>query len=99
MRLPSTVDDLWKDTDRKVRNQVRKAQKEGLVVQEGGEELVDDFYSVFSRNMRDLGTPVYPKRLFAETLAILVVERQRVRGPTGQATACRGHRDPISRLR
>ena len=69
--LPSTVEDLWKDTDRKVRNQVRKAQKEGLMVQEGGQELVDDFYSVFSRNMRDLGTPVYPKRLFVETLGFL----------------------------
>jgi len=69
--LPSTVEDLWKDTDRKVRNQVRKAQKEGLVVQEGGKELVEDFYSVFSRNMRDLGTPVYPRRLFTETLGFL----------------------------
>ena len=66
--LPATVDDLWVDTDRKVRNQVRKAQKEGLVVQEGGRELVDDFYAVFARNMRDLGTPVYPRSLFAETL-------------------------------
>ena len=28
-------------------------------------ELLDAFYAVFSVNMRDLGTPVYPKRFFA----------------------------------
>jgi hypothetical protein len=26
--------------------------------------LLDDFYTVFAENMRDLGTPVYPKRFF-----------------------------------
>jgi FemAB-related protein (PEP-CTERM system-associated) len=66
--LPADRDSLWKQMDRKVRNQVRKAQKEGLRVIEGGLELVDDFYGVFARNMRDLGTPVYSKRLFIETL-------------------------------
>jgi len=65
--LPPTPDALWSDVDRKVRNQVRKAQKDGLTAQRGDSELIADFYSVFSRNMRDLGTPVYPKRLFVET--------------------------------
>lgn len=59
---------LWEDLDRKVRNQIRKAEKSGLVVQRGGEELVADFYTVFARNMRDLGTPVYSRRLFEEVL-------------------------------
>src|SRR4029434_8407704 len=58
---------LWLPVDRKVRNQVRKAQKDGLTAQTGHSELIADFYSVFSRNMRDLGTPVYPKSLFGET--------------------------------
>jgi FemAB-related protein (PEP-CTERM system-associated) len=66
--LAASGEDLWRQTDRKVRNQVRKAQKEGLEARAGGVELVDDFYGVFARNMRDLGTPVYPKRLFVETL-------------------------------
>jgi FemAB-related protein (PEP-CTERM system-associated) len=51
-----------------VRNQVRKAQKEGLVSVSGGAELVPEFYRVFAHNMRDLGTPVYSRRLFDETL-------------------------------
>jgi FemAB-related protein (PEP-CTERM system-associated) len=66
--LPAAVDELWKDIDRKVRNQVRKAQKEGLVAAEGGADLVHEFYPVFARNMRDLGTPVYPRALFESTL-------------------------------
>jgi hypothetical protein len=34
--LPSTTESLWQATDRKIRNQVRKAQKEGLTAAEGG---------------------------------------------------------------
>jgi serine/alanine adding enzyme len=34
----------------------------------GGIELVDDFYEVFSANMRDLGSPVHSKDLFREVL-------------------------------
>jgi FemAB-related protein (PEP-CTERM system-associated) len=34
----------------------------------GGIELLDAFHDVFSRNMRDLGTPVYGKRWFREVL-------------------------------
>ena len=57
-------ENLWDRIDRKARNQVRKAQKSNLTVERGGVELVPAFYQVFSRNMRDLGTPVYPVRLF-----------------------------------
>jgi serine/alanine adding enzyme len=60
--------DLWTGPDRKVRNQIRKAEKSGLVVERGGDALVGDFYKVFARNMRDLGTPVYSQRLFEEVL-------------------------------
>jgi FemAB-related protein (PEP-CTERM system-associated) len=66
--LPATPGKLWDDLDPKVRNQVRKGQKSGLSVAWGSAELLADFYSVFSRNMRDLGTPVYDRRLFASIL-------------------------------
>jgi serine/alanine adding enzyme len=59
---------MWERLDRKVRNQIRKAQKSELTSEIGGENLLDAFYAVFARNMRDLGTPVYAKRLFAEVL-------------------------------
>lgn len=63
-RLPASADTLWADLDRKVRNQVRKAEKSQLTAHAAGREALDDFYDVFAVNMRDLGTPVYPPRLF-----------------------------------
>jgi FemAB-related protein (PEP-CTERM system-associated) len=71
MVLPLAADDeiMWTGFNAKVRNQVRKAQKAGLEVQWGGSELLNEFYAVFVRNMRDLGTPVYAKEFFANVLA------------------------------
>ena len=66
--LPATPGTLWDNLDAKVRNQVRKGQKNNLTVTWGGQDQLRDFYTVFSRNMRDLGTPVYSKRLFAAVL-------------------------------
>ena len=69
LSLAASPEEQWKTVDRKVRNQVRKAEKSGLRVQEGGLEALPSFYAVFARNMRDLGTPVYGKRFFREVLA------------------------------
>ena len=74
LQLPRTTEELWNRLDRKVRNQVRKARKEGLTCESGGESLVPAFYRVFAHNMRDLGTPVFPKRLFEEVLGRLPVD-------------------------
>lgn len=73
MRLALERDETraWEALDRKVRNQIRKAEKSGLTVRSGGVELVDAFYGVFARNMRDLGTPVYSRQLFEQVLASL----------------------------
>jgi FemAB-related protein (PEP-CTERM system-associated) len=69
--------DMWPGFDRKVRNQIRKAEKSGLSVERGGAELLGAFYTVFARNMRDLGTPVYARRFFEEVLRA-VPDRARV---------------------
>lgn len=61
----------WTGFNAKLRNQVRKAEKNGLSCGIGGLELLDDFYAVFARNMRDLGTPVYGKEFFGNVLAAL----------------------------
>lgn len=68
LNLAADADTQWKGFNAKLRNQVRKAEKSGLVAKVGGKELLDDFYTVFVRNMRDLGTPVYSSKLFAEVL-------------------------------
>ncbi len=67
--LTPTRDKQWAAVGKKVRNQVRKAEKSGLEVRVGGQELLDPFHTVFARNMRDLGTPVYARAFFEAVLA------------------------------
>ena len=68
LRLPEFPGPLWEGFPASVRNQVRKGEKNGLQVVWGRRELLPEFYAVFSETMRDLGTPVYPLRLFAQVL-------------------------------
>ncbi len=83
--LPATADNLWQQVGSKVRNQVRKGERNALTVHWGGAELVDEFYTVFAATMRDLGTPVFSRRLFDQllerfaTAAELAVVRHRGR--------------------
>ncbi|HET7565351.1 MAG TPA: FemAB family XrtA/PEP-CTERM system-associated protein [Gemmatimonadaceae bacterium] len=61
--LPRDPDVLWKQLDAKVRSQVRRPRKEGVTVRFGASE-VEPFFQVFSRHMRDLGTPTQPLKFF-----------------------------------
>ncbi|MGQ0734878.1 MAG: FemAB family XrtA/PEP-CTERM system-associated protein [Acidobacteriota bacterium] len=69
LRLRSSAEQQWNELDRKARNQVRKAEKDGLEPTCGGAELLSEFYSVFAHHMRDLGTPVYSARFFQEVVS------------------------------
>jgi FemAB-related protein (PEP-CTERM system-associated) len=62
--LPKSEEELWRDLGAKVRNQVRKSQREQCAATIGGVELVEEFFSVFAENMRDLGSPVHDRKLF-----------------------------------
>ncbi len=64
--LPESTDALWKQIGYKLRAQIRRPQKAGATATVGGAELVDDFYRVYARNMRDLGMPGQPRHLFRE---------------------------------
>jgi FemAB-related protein (PEP-CTERM system-associated) len=68
LELPSRYEDLFKRFTPKLRSQIRRGEKEGMTVEVGELNLLDDFYTVFTRNMRELGTPVYGKKFFAEIL-------------------------------
>jgi len=68
LNLESTAEAQWKSFNAKLRNQIRKPEKSGLEPRLGGIELLDGFYDVFARNMRDLGTPVYAKDFFKNIL-------------------------------
>lgn len=66
--LAADVDAQWRGFNAKLRNQIRKGEKSDLTCITGQEELLDDFYQVFARNMRDLGTPVHGKPFFRNIL-------------------------------
>jgi FemAB-related protein (PEP-CTERM system-associated) len=57
--LPADEDALWRGLSAKVRNQTRKATREGLSLAEDGPRLVERFHAPFRVNMRDLGSPVH----------------------------------------
>jgi len=66
--IEQEADKMWAALPHKVRTDIRKGINSNLAADFGGRELLDDFYGVFARNMRDLGTPVYSRILFSEIL-------------------------------
>ena len=66
--LPNDHDTLWNSFSSKLRAQIKRPTREDTQVITGSSECLDDFYTVFARNMRDLGTPVYGKNFFKNIL-------------------------------
>ena len=66
--LPGSGDELWKSFPSKLRSQIKVPQKAGMTARIGGIDELENFYNVFTDNMRHLGTPVYPIRFFRNIL-------------------------------
>lgn len=74
MRLNTTdsPENIFNSFPAKLRSQIKRPTKSGLyatISTNTDLKAVNSFYQVFSKNMRDLGTPVYSKKLFFETFA------------------------------
>jgi len=63
--LLSDPEEVWGNLGHKTRNRIRKAEREGFSVTSGGQELLDEFYRVWTIRMHQLGTPCYSHKLFA----------------------------------
>jgi FemAB-related protein (PEP-CTERM system-associated) len=74
LELPKSAEMLWKQIGSKRRAQVKRPEREGSKVRIGKIEMLNDFYKIFSRNMRDLGTPVYSKSWFRNILTVFYNE-------------------------
>ena len=69
LALPESSELLMASFKSKLRSQIRKAEKNGLTTKLGADEqLLDHFYSVYVKNMRDLGSPVHAKKWFIQIL-------------------------------
>jgi predicted N-acyltransferase len=62
LELEATEDEQWGALRAKVRNQTRKAERSGLQLLPDGDARA--FFAPFATNMRDLGTPIHPRRFF-----------------------------------
>ncbi|CAG0975843.1 FemAB family XrtA/PEP-CTERM system-associated protein [Geobacter sp.] len=60
----ATVTDNMNAIPRKQRAMVRKGQNVGLISRVGGIKDLEMFHGVYARNVRDLGSPVYPLAFF-----------------------------------
>lgn len=73
LNLQSDPEAMFSSFTSKLRSQIRRPSKEGVCAKLSGRDLsleksLKAFYAVFAQNMRDLGTPVYPQKLFSNTL-------------------------------
>ncbi len=69
LALPETSEALWDGLKSKLRSQIRKPlNNEELQAHFGRFERLDEFYDIFCRNMRDLGTPPFSRQLFGQML-------------------------------
>lgn len=83
LRLNQDENYIWeKSINAKARNHIRKACKEGLTT-DFGKKYIDAFYEVLSVNIRDLGSPNYPKVFlknildeFSDSSDIIVVKHK-----------------------
>jgi FemAB-related protein (PEP-CTERM system-associated) len=78
-----TADENMARIPRNQRRSIRIGLKSGLTSEVGGGDLLDPFYDLYSYSLRNLGTPTYPRALFANQLAefasdcrILLVRRE-----------------------
>ncbi len=68
LALPADSEELMRGFKSKLRSQIRKSVKNGLQFHWGSIDNINEYYSVFSGNMRDLGSPVHSRRLFKAIL-------------------------------
>jgi len=70
LSLPANSEEFLASLKSKLRSQVKKPLRDGLTVNLGSQELVFDFYKIFSENMRDLGSPVHGLQWIKEIIEL-----------------------------
>ncbi len=68
LELPASSAMLWAGFKSKLRSQINRAKKDGMTCRLGQSALLADFYQVFARNMRDLGSPVHARAWLLEVI-------------------------------
>ena len=69
LKMQNNSSEMWNKCGSKLRNQIRKAEKEQLQARWIDIEGLKDFYDVYTFNMRDLGSPPHSFGFFRQILA------------------------------
>lgn len=77
LELKASEEVVWENFRSEIRNRIKKAEKAHVVVEDGGAEMIPEFYNIFAENMRDLGSPVHSRRFF-ESMFKYVPDQVRV---------------------
>ncbi|WP_035247721.1 FemAB family XrtA/PEP-CTERM system-associated protein [Desulfogranum mediterraneum] len=77
LSLPDSSEVLLAGFKSKLRSQIRKAEKNGLEFSWARGGGIKDFYTVYARNMRDLGSPPHSRQWF-DSVATQFGERARI---------------------
>ncbi len=64
------IESNFKAVPRKQRRMIRQGIKAGLLSKIGRKEHLKDFYNIYARNLRNLGTPVFPLKYFENIMEI-----------------------------
>jgi len=68
LKLKNSYDEQFYTFNGNLRRKIRKSQKNGIIMQVGGKELIDQFYQVYRSNIYLLGSFGLPKRFFVNLL-------------------------------
>lgn len=68
--LPDTSEEMSRRLGAKRRSQIKRPMRENPNIRFGTHDVLETFYTVFSTNMRDLGTPVYARSMFERLLEL-----------------------------
>jgi FemAB-related protein (PEP-CTERM system-associated) len=63
LKLPASSDAVMKSLSSRNRNKIRKAEKSNFET-DLGMHYLDEFYDIYGKNLRHLGTPVFPLAMF-----------------------------------
>lgn len=67
--LPLTNEEsIWNNIDKQKRKAIKKAERSSLEIKELNKDNLNDFYKLYLKNMREFGSPPYPKRYFINFL-------------------------------
>lgn len=85
--LKTSEEELLLDIPRKQRAVVRKSLKNGLTCDWSPD--VNGFYALYAESVRNLGTPVFPRKIFSQFVSVFSddVEIQVIRTPEGRPVA------------